>query len=255
VSGDTTGGGPDTTPPTLAAFSLSPDTFDVYADDYVTATFSVYDTGSGIYNAMVDLRSPAGTFVSRLCWAQGSTTPGSTPETISCQLTLPQYGEGPGRWTVVGVSVRDGAGNHRDVTPEELAAAGFDTGVFVKNPIPDYSAPELQNVTIGQTEVFVTDSAGGSVPVAVGAYDGDSGVQSIEVTARALDGSGAYVRCLALGTGSTTYGCNLNIPAGTAAGQWRIAAVVLTDNIGHRREVAEDELIGRWMSPTFTVLR
>ena len=121
----------DITPPSLTAFSISPDTVSNGSGDAsVTFTATVEDSGVGVSTGTVTVRSPSGAQVRSctLAFAGGSAASG----TWTCSATVQQGVEG-GTWSVIGVTVQDALGNAVTYDNDALLAAGFERSFLVTN--------------------------------------------------------------------------------------------------------------------------
>ena len=114
---------PDTVPPRLVAFSVTPDSVNLnVAAQRVEFTMTVEDAGSGVTSVSASLRPP-GASAYNGCVAK--TPAAGTPNagTFRCSLAVSAHGAA-GEWEI-SVDLRDGVGHLRRYTAERLKAAGF----------------------------------------------------------------------------------------------------------------------------------
>lgn len=119
----------DVTPPSISAFSFTPDSVDIAAGAAnVTFSLTVSDVGSGVEATRVLLSAPSLQFA---VTCDGALTSGTAASgTWTCSVQIPQFAE-TGEWVVTSVSTRDALGNSVELDASELQTAGFPTRVTV----------------------------------------------------------------------------------------------------------------------------
>jgi uncharacterized protein YjdB len=123
----------DLGPPTLTAFTLSPDPVDLSKGDKVLeATITGTDVETGILKASVSLRAPAQSpSSSSTHYCTTSSLDGTAKTaTVKCSIYFGQSAVN-GTWQVEQVLVYDAVGNIRWYTTPQLQAAGFPTTLTV----------------------------------------------------------------------------------------------------------------------------
>jgi hypothetical protein len=238
----------DTTPPTLAGFSFTPNKVNVTSGAQTfTVTLQVTDDLSGVLSGyayvVVAFTSPSGAQ-----YQQSDTyslLPGSTPlnATIQQDVTIPQFSES-GTWTA-SVSMSDAVGNVVYLNAAALAAMFFPTGLTVTS-IPDTTPPTLTSLSITPSTVDVS-SGPKSVTVALGLTDSQSGVgflcnqNTCNDTVIFVGPTGdqllfeyPYNVHLTSGTDNAgVWNVAINFPQNAAAGVWTLFGLQLSDNVGN----------------------
>jgi hypothetical protein len=125
----TVGAGPDLTPPSIIALTVSPLTVDVTAGaKTVMATARITDAGTGVKAFDFILTAPSGSLQAGC--TTGTLVSGTAADgTWSCTATVP-IGSAPGDW-VIAVNAYDIAGNMQGLRTADLTARGFPTKVTV----------------------------------------------------------------------------------------------------------------------------
>ncbi|HEX8693366.1 MAG TPA: Ig-like domain-containing protein [Longimicrobium sp.] len=131
----TTTGGPDQTPPTLTALSISPRVVaGADSNSVVTVTFSATDafsttvSGVGLVVTAVTFVTPGGFFVGDNGCQRISGI--SINGTWRCTVSVPRFSD-PGTWKIFSFALPDQANNRRVYTAEDLRAAGFPQTILV----------------------------------------------------------------------------------------------------------------------------
>jgi len=119
----------DVAGPVITAFAFSPSTIDTSAASVtVTASFTITDDKSGIWDAGVRLASPSGGQSQECNLNDGGTS--SLSHTASCTMVFPHNSEA-GVWTVTWVYATDNVFHDTWMLPADLAAAGLPSGITV----------------------------------------------------------------------------------------------------------------------------
>lgn len=256
ILADGTNGSQDRTPPQLTDFGVFMDSVDMAwptppeSENTQSVTFSMTATdATGVYAFGVTLRSPDGQ-TSKYCFSSTSATPGST--TLYCSVALSRYGQA-GRWVVEDLSIGDGRGNGRNFTAAELAAAGFDSGVFVYNTSVDNIAPVLDSIQFTPDTLRVDQ---GERWVTVRAYvtDTQAGVDEISFGAQGVEvGYGFGGQLMRNGPG--IYEASFDAGSNFAAGRAAITSVFIRDRAGNATYLNDADLAARGISAILTVIR
>ena len=172
------------------------------------------------------------------------------------RLTLPQYSE-TGTWRLKYVWISDNVGNSREYRPGELTALGLVASFEVEAMQEDVTTPELVELTLGSSEVDVSDGAG-MIDVRVKASDDLSGIRSIQLEFGSPTGEqseGRSARDPITGTSNEgEYALRLTLPQYSETGTWRLKYVWISDNVGNSREYRPGELTALGLVASFEVL-
>jgi len=258
---------PDTTWPTLTAFSFSPDTVDVRsAADSVRFNLTALDSVSGVASAIVLVTSPSGN--QRLTGDPcGLLADSAGRSSFRCLIVVPRFVE-DGTWTV-GVEVADRRGNSHFYDSAELKRMGFASTLLVTST-QDSLPPSIAGFSFTPDSVDVTDSTGARVDSAgvvadsvgavitatVRALDSVSGVAEVAAHFTAPSGFDAAGSCtMVAGTGvDGTWTCPVALDPNAEAGTWQ-ASVDITDQAGNVRTYAGEELQSLGFPINLTVTR
>jgi hypothetical protein len=150
VTCTTSGGGGDTTAPTLTAFSFAPTSIDTSSGDAtVTVSFSATDDLSGVSYAFARFASPSGAqFRDTSCTVVAGH---ATSATITCAVTFQAFGEA-GTWAIAYVALTDVVGNNSILRTSDLTALGFQTTLGVSSN-QDTTAPTLTAFSFAPTSL------------------------------------------------------------------------------------------------------
>ena len=121
----------------------------------------------------------------------------------------------------------------------------------------DVTAPELVELTLGSSEVDVSDGAG-MIDVKVKATDDLSGIRSIgyflERPSGMKESSGRGLRWVSGSSNDGTYVGRLTLPQYSEKGTWRIDTVYLYDEVGNNRDYWSGELAALGLPTSFEVV-
>ena len=160
--------GVDTTPPSIVALTVSPQTVDVTTQaQTVTATARITDAGRGVIGLDFILTAPSGG-IQASCQTRtiASGTPADGMRT--CTATIP-LGAQPGDW-IIAVNGWDAAQNMKGLRTSDLTALGFPHRVTVVSQNADTTPPSIVALTVSPQTI-----------------DGTSGAQTVTATARITD--------------------------------------------------------------------
>jgi hypothetical protein len=222
---------PDTTPPALGAFGLSPTTVNVTSSSAgVTCTMPLTDSPAGVDAASCIITGPAqGQGTSCVATAPFSGTRQSG--TFRCTATIPRYAAA-GAWTASVVAARDLAGNN--------LSAPLTNQVTVTDANPDTQAPTLTGFSFQPASV---DPSAAPQPVTCTfpLTDSPAGVSFATCTFTSpviLPQSQSQSQsCVAIAPSSGsrtngTFSCNVLIPTYSDGGLWTVSTDVI-DSVGN----------------------
>jgi hypothetical protein len=231
---DQTGPG-DTTPPQLAALSVSPTTIDTaLAPATLTVTARVVDDlagvsdGVGVAASQVVFRGPSGAHRVRATLDVRNRI-GSNPLDASfvVVMTVPRWAE-QGVWTVEAVNLVDEVGN--------TAAVAVPSVTFTQNGIGDITPPTLRTFSIDPVAVDVRNAAA-TVSLQARVTDDRSGVADTFGTIVFRSPSGHQELSASVGTGQRIFGnvvdgvyrASLAVPTSAENGTWTLRVAQLVD--------------------------
>lgn len=219
----------DAVPPTVHTLSFSPAHIRAGGTDSVTVALQATDAQTGIQSVQVRFRSPTAAQI-RFCG-----TSFQTAGAYRCRVGIPRYSEG-GAWRVESITVKDGQGNSRTVSWNQLLPTGMPHWLHVESPDGDAQAPVLTSVAFAPLEA----TAGvDSIRVSLGLTDAGTGLEN--VTARFMaPGNVQSAQCTAYtaSTGTRNGGefrCRAPLPRTAAGGTWRLFSIHTQDDIGNSR--------------------
>ncbi|MBN8248837.1 MAG: hypothetical protein J0L84_15530 [Verrucomicrobia bacterium] len=243
-------GAVDTSPPTLAALTLSDASVDVSsAPRTVTLTVQLVDVPSGMpeFLSRVILRGPAGGEAGSAVFSRRNRVSGNnTNGTYAVEFTLPAgsaAGEYPLVFTLLD-ALENGIVHGPDAAEGEVPLpSGFPTHLIVVNQgSVDHEAPRLVSITADPGTVNL--AAAEPLRLRLTTTDAGSGLATVEVTGRQAGlqpvGGGAvvpFVMSLYLESGTPQDGLWVGsnpLPAGIAPGTYRVVGLELTDALGNR---------------------
>ncbi|MGI8400913.1 MAG: Ig-like domain-containing protein [Gemmatimonadaceae bacterium] len=216
--------GVDTTPPSIVALTISPQTVDVSSSAHtVTATARITDSGRGVIGFDFILTAPSGG-IQASCQTRTIASGTSADGTWTCTATIP-LGAQPGDW-VIAVNGWDAAQNMQGLRTAELNALGFPTKVTVVSQNPDTTPPSIVSLTVSPQTVDVT-AGGQTVTATARITDSGRGVIGFDFILTAPSGgiqASCQTRTIATGTSADgTWTCTATIPLGAQPGDWVIA--------------------------------
>jgi len=176
----------------------------------------------------------------------------STSGLYESYLPLPA-GAAHGTWTVKFVMIVDKAGNERELTAADLAAAGLPNR-FENTGLGDETAPKLADLAINPRSV---DTAAGPATLTVSARFTDNLTGTDWAQVRFRNGSqyrDAVFQADDLVAGSITdgsYRTTFELPAGAANGTWTLQFLAVTDRAGNQRELTAANLAAAGLPSTF----
>lgn len=275
---------PDTSPPALAALSLSPAVLDVSAadvpvtvalratDDLSGVAFDPCIAGTGFNFFPVTVRSPSGA-QQRFTWSTAFTLGSGTRADgdWTATFTMPQFSE-PGQWSVESLNLRDCAGNSRSYNAAALQALGITPTFDVVSTPADTQPPVL--VSLSYLPIAINTSTGSqSVTVRLGIQDDLAGAAFTPTTPQAsfFEGgvqfrspSGNQVRAAAFfGPFTLVSGTALNgiwqgvvsFPQFSEDGTWRIDLLQVKDRTRNITRFDTAGLAALGLPTTLEVLR
>jgi hypothetical protein len=256
---DQTGPG-DTTPPQLAALSVSPTTIDTaLAPATLTVTARVVDDlagvsdGVGVAASQVVFRGPSGAHRVRATLDVRNRI-GSNPLDASfvVAMTVPRWAE-QGVWTVEAVNLVDEVGN--------TAAVAVPSVTFTQNGIGDITPPTLRTFSIDPGSVDVRN-AGATVTLQARVTDDRSGVADTFGTIVFRSPSGHQELSASVGTGQRIFGnvvdgvyrVSLAVPTSAENGTWTLRVAQLVDAATNVAAPSGTDLATLGFPSTFTVV-
>ncbi len=229
----------DTTPPTLAHFTLGPATVTTayQGTARVDGSFDVADAVSGFADAEVTLTNGTSTRTIDLTpddLAAGTTHSGTVVFSTYLNAT------DAGTWTATDVTLTDLAGNTADISQASLGTSRTTT---VGTAATDTAAPTLTNLTVSPNAVNTTAGAQ-DVTVTAGISDAQagavaSGLATAQVTLEAPNGTDVTATLTDLVAGNSvtgTFAGPLTVARYAPAGTWKAVAVSLVDVAGNERD-------------------
>jgi hypothetical protein len=238
----------DTTPPQLAAFSLSPTSVNTAAGAVtVNVNFTVTDNASGVLYFEAAFLDPFGSPVQRV------STLFSPATTVSATraLTFQRFSTA-GTWTVSSIFLADAAGNTRIMDTNAIAAAGFPTTLQVGSP-QDTNPPSLTAFSINPGSVNTT-AAPATVQLNFTATDDLSGVTGIQVSLLSPSGGSSQQASSSFAPSTTTTSSvTITLPRGAEPGSWTVNGLFLTDAAGNSLTLDTNGINGKGFPTTLTV--
>ena len=228
-------GADDSTPPSLAAFSVETPSVDTSsASQNVRITARIKDDLIGVASyATVTFRSASGGQIAHgYFWNRTGGT--DLDATYEGGVYLPRYAES-GAWTLEKLTLRDSGGNTFEMSGADVAAAGFSTTFQQTGSPSDTSAPQVTTLTVSPASID-TSTAPRSVKVQVHVTDDLSGIGgNSRVTITSPSGATKLEGYLGLLNGQLaptldgTLETTVILPKGAEAGVWRITRLELFD--------------------------
>lgn len=250
--------GPPATPPVLTGLSFTPDPLNVGAGDAPVQVAFTATASAGVREAYVFIEPTRGqraSGVDRSCHATTRVSGTSTAGTWTCSITVPRDAPG-GTWRINTLWVADSTGNATQYTIADLTARGLPSSFQVTSPNEDVTAPALAGLAVSPATVNL---ANGAAFVQVTVTATDAGVGVTHATASLFPVSGNGHGCSANtpesgGRQNATLVCNLPLPAGSAAGTWRLWVFVM-DAVGNSRAYTWEQLQAAGLPYEVTVTR
>jgi hypothetical protein len=227
----------DTTPPTLAAFALTPAAIDVtLAPQTVTVTLRVTDDLSGVPQTccpvQLSFRSPSGQQNQQTVAMRQSGT--SLDSVWTAEITFPQF-VADGLWEVGHVYLVDAVGNTSYMSSPDLLARGFPITLSVTS-IPDTTPPQLQALSFAPASVD-TSLADQSIAAVLRVTDALAGIRSdccpVQLRLASPTGKQFTDGVAFLDPVSSNWETVITFPRYSEPGAWTVAYVFLTDVIGN----------------------
>jgi hypothetical protein len=233
----------DNTPPFLNNFTYSATT--VNAGETVEVTATMFDIGTGPSSWSASWFSQS-TKVGLDCSVFGAVAAAGEVG-LKCNLAIPP-GTLPGEWNLSELTLTDGGGNRRLLTPDDVAGLHFPTSFTVVNPHPDVTPPVLASMAIDTPSGSPKDR----LVIHSTLFDpGGSGLASLRIAARARQ-SQRRAACetvfpeLVGPIGDdrpvVTADCTVIPPDGFASGEWFIDLLELRDHTGNVRSYNSSDL-------------
>lgn len=242
----------DVEAPILRFVDVTPDSADITtAAKSFTVTFRITDDLSGLDDVDLSYSINNGGF-----GVQITRTGSDLDATYTGTFTVPRYSY-TGRYSLF-VYARDRVGNVRSYNTDDLAAAGFETGVDVTGPPGDTTAPTVTGVQVNPGTVDVrTEPA--TAEIEVTATDAESGIGHLFAFLVVPGGSsngGVQGVTLARVSGTPTAGVwrgTFTLPMHIRNGQWTLAVRAL-DSRGNRVDLDAADLVGAGLVSTIQIL-
>ena len=239
----------DTTPPAIAALSVSPSAVNTNAGPAtVNVNFTLTDSGTGVYYLETALVDPSGGFVLR---AFKIFTP-SASVTDSVPITLPQFSPS-GAWSILYVFVADAQFNTLFLDSAGIAAAGFTNTTVQVSSTADTVPPVLTAFSFTPATIDTT-AASTNVTVNFTLTDDFAGANFFQVTFVSPTGNSSQTASKSLTPGtSVSDSVTLTFPRFSEAGNWTVGSVFASDAAGNTLVLATADLIARGFSTTLAV--
>ena len=242
----------DTSKPVIAGYALAPAIVnDSTLRKEIAFTAEVTDSGSGVAEVVVHVKSPNAGHVSGCA----ATRTGGTPNrgTYGCTISIGASAEG-GIWRVELITARDLADNSQELSFDALQAAGFPVAFEVDNPDQDTEKPLISAYSL--TPASVNLRTGNRVVVfTLDVTDGGSGVSAVGVQVRGPV-AGQVESCVATLTSGTPdsgrYRCAVTLPPTAERGTWTVELVSARDVAGNTRDMTFAALQTAGFPVTFT---
>lgn len=245
---------PDTTPPTVSGFVLSPTSVNTSTSSAdVSCTVDLADSPAGVSAMGCVLASPS-TNQSHGCAA---TTPSSGTRqsgTFACSIHIPRYAEA-GTWSAT-LYATDAVANIMARSRAQLEGQGFVASVAVTSD-PDTTAPDALTFSISPTTVDVS-AAPGSVLCSSRVTDDKSGTNTYSCSFRSPSGL-QETTCVSAAPASGTrldgtFSCSAPLPRYSEGGVWTLTSIMAFDAVGNELDLDATAAAGRGFPTTFTVV-
>ncbi|MDP8980940.1 MAG: hypothetical protein M3O35_10145 [Acidobacteriota bacterium] len=239
----------DTTPPTVAALSVSPSAVNTNAGPAtVNVNFTLTDAGTGVYYLETALTDPTGSFVLR---AFKIFTP-SASVTDSVPITLPQFSLS-GTWKIAYVFAADAQFNTVFLDSAGIAAAGFTNTTVQVSSTADTVPPALTAFSFTPATIDTT-AASTNVTVNFTLTDDFAGANFFQVTfvSPSGDSSQSASKSFTPAT-SVSDSVTLTFPRFSEAGTWTVGSVFATDAAGNTLVLATPDLTALGFTTTLAV--
>jgi hypothetical protein len=264
-------GSSDTTAPTLADFSFTPNSVDTSTGaQTITVSAHILDdlagnAGDGYTSSPTQVRfvSPSGQQnVTAMLAGYNRVSGTATDGYYEYVLTLPRYSE-QGTWHIDYMILVDQVGNTRTLRQTDLQAAGFPT-TFDQTGAGDSHAPTLSSFSLSTAAV---DTSAGDATITVSAHilddlagNAGDGYTSSPSQVRFVSPSGQQsVWAMLAGYNRASGDANdgvyeyaMSVPQYSECGVWHVDYMILVDQVGNTDTVRRSDLEAAGFPATFT---
>jgi hypothetical protein len=230
-----TGTSADTVPPTITAFTFSPDTLVGNGTVPVTVTLSASEPAgaSGVWFLDMEFEKVNDFTQLRRCHLNGATR--VLARTMTCSLS---FGAADvGAWRVRYIRAIDYVNNERLLYLEDVQAAGYPTRLVVTGETPDVTAPVITGFTFSPRTVAGNGVDSVRVTLSASEPAGESGMWYMDVSFEKVSDTSQRRRCVLNDPGARdalTLACGVSFGAADA-GAWRVRYVRAIDVMNNAR--------------------
>ena len=233
---------PDTTPPTITAFSVSPLRLVGTGADSVTVTLTATEPldESGVWFLDMEFEKLDDASQRRRCLLNGNS------EVFTRTMTCKQaFGQGDaGTWYVRYIRAIDFMDNTRELSNSQIQQAGYPDRITVTGPDPDTIAPRFAAFSFSPQTVAGNGADSITVNFTATEPENESGVWFMDVVFERVSNTSEIRRCLVNPDDiafSRTLTCRQAFTAADA-GEWRVRYIRAIDWMDNRRLVRTADL-------------
>jgi hypothetical protein len=255
---------PDTTPPVLVEFAITPDTIDTSTSDVnVTLRMRITDEKSGVdFTALPTYSWIAGTYTAvgnfiRTCGSPTLVSGDAFDGVWDVTCYFPKHSQ-VDDWRVYSVSLADAAGNVAYFSTIDLETLGFPTVIHLTSNPSDMTAPVLSAFSFSPS--FIDTSGAGQTVTATAAVTDDltgfSGLQGVFVSPSGAQQRIFYVWNLVSGTPlDGVLNSTVDFPRYSEAGTWRLNGIFYYDGVFNYRSLSAADLVARGFPTVLNVVK